>query len=222
MYAQNTGSKKYRREAAKRFALLQTTSIQKDRVLNFYDVSSKKRSNEGSLSYYDLLTLRYFESTSKAGEKDYQKQVKLIENGYLGDIFPLYYSSYNWSTKQYSNSDLNISEALVTLLHLSEVHKIRSTSLDWLKMQIDDQHLYNRYSISGVVQDRNQSAANYALAAMIFANQNNQDYYKKAINLALKSQVKDKNSKIYGAIGDLKTNDAYSFNNLLTLIAPEY
>lgn len=222
MYAQNAGSKKYRREAAKRFALLQTTSIQKDRVLNFYDVSSKKRSNEGSLSYYDLLTLRYFESTSKAGEKDYQKQVKLIENGYLGDIFPLYYSSYNWSTKQYSNSDLNTSEALVTLLHLSEVHKIRSTSLDWLKMQIDDQHLYNRYSISGVVQDRNQSAANYALAAMIFANQNNQDYYKKAINLALKGQVKDKNSKIYGAIGDLKTNDAYSFNNLLTLIASEY
>lgn len=221
-YAQNTGSRKYRYEAAKRFAMLQTTSIEKGRILNFYDVSSKKGSSEGSLSYFDLLTLRYFESTSNANKKYYQKQVKVLQKGYLSDIFPLYHASYNWKTKTYSNQDLNTSEALVTLLHLAEVHQIKKTSLDWLKMQVENRHIYNKYSVNGVVLDRNQSAANYALTAMIFATQNDTAHYQKAMRLVWQSQVKEKNSEIYGAIGDAKTNDAYSFNNLLALIATDY
>jgi predicted small lipoprotein YifL len=222
IYAQNTNSKKYHREAATRFAMLQTTSIQKDRVLDFYDVHTKKASSKSSLAYYDLATLKYFESVSKKERGYYQKQLKLVQKGYLGDIFPLYAPSFDWKTEQYGTENLNTSEALITVLHLAEIGKMKPETLSWLKMQIDNKKLYNSYTTAGAIANHDQSTGNYALVAMIFAKNDNQEYYQKAMDLVWKSQVQSKKSKIYGALGDAKSNDAYSFNNLLALLTSQY
>lgn len=222
IYAQNNNSKKYRHEAAERFAMLQTTSIQKARVLNFYDVRTKKASNESSLAYYDLATLKYFESVSKKERGYYREQLKLVEKGYLGDIFPLYAPSYNWKTNQYGTKNLNTSEALITVLHLAEIGKMKPETVSWLKMQIDNKKLYNSYTTAGAIEDHDQSTGNYAIAAMIFARNGDRKYYQKAMNLVWDDQVRNKNSKIYGALGDTKDNDAYSFNNLLALLTSQY
>jgi hypothetical protein len=40
--------------------------------------------------------------------------------------------------------------------------------------------------------------------------------------LVWQSQVTDKDSIIYGALGDMQTKDAYSFNNLVALLASLY
>ncbi|XID86273.1 hypothetical protein ACF0HX_01520 [Pediococcus pentosaceus] len=70
--------------------------------------------------------------------------------------------------------------------------------------------------------NHNQSTGNYAIAAMIFARNGDRKYYQKAMNLVWDDQVRNKNSKIYGALGDTKDNDAYSFNNLLALLTSQY
>jgi hypothetical protein len=222
-YTQLTHSSKYRHEAAKRFALLRQTVIKDSgQVADFYNVKSKETSNDSALSYYDLLTLKYFESVSPAEQKLYRKQLAVVKKGYLGDGFPLYASSYNWQTNQYSAKALNTSEMLETLLHLSEVGQLKSQSLSWLNQQVTRKQLYNEYTTLGTVTDRNQSAANYALAAMIFANAGHRQAYQRAMAVVWQGQVTDKTSPIYGGLGDVKTTDAYSYNNLVGLVATMY
>lgn len=222
-YAQLTHSTKYRHEAAERFAMLRQTVIKDSgQVADFYNVKSKAASDNGALSYYDLLTLKYFESVSSAGRQLYQKQLKVVKKGYLGDGFPLYASSYNWQTNQYSAKALNTSEMLETLLHLAEVGQLKSQSLSWLKQQVDRKQLYNGYTTMGTATNRDQSAANYALAAMIFANAGKRQAYREAMTLVWQSQITAKSSPIYGGLGDQKTTDAYSFNNLVGLVATLY
>lgn len=222
-YTQVTHSSKYRHEAAKRFALLRQTVIKDSgQVANFYNVKSKETSDDSALGYYDLLTLRYFESVSSAEQQLYRKQLSVVKKGYLGDGFPLYASSYNWRTNQYSAKALNTSEMLETLLHLAEVGQLKSQSLSWLNQQVTRNQLYNGYTTLGTVTDRGQSAANYALAAMIFANAGDQSAYQRAMALVWQSQVTAKKSPIYGGLGDLKTTDAYSYNNLVGLVATMY
>ncbi|CAJ1184890.1 hypothetical protein CPR19092_LGOLGGFK_00845 [Companilactobacillus paralimentarius] len=222
MYADQTGNKNYKKEAARRFGSLQKNTMSNGKIASFYDVKTKKASDDGSLAYYDFSTLKYFESTSKQNKKMYKKQLAVVQNGYLGDAFPLYASSYNWSNKTYSNNDLNTSEALETLLHLSEIGKLKQVSLNWLKNQVDRNTLYNGYSVNGNVVSRSHSAGSYALAAMIFAKQGNKRMYQKAMKLTWKYQMKNEKSAIYGGIGIEHQNEAYSYNNLTTLLAAKY
>lgn len=222
MYADQTGNKSYKEEAARRFVSLQKNTMSNGKIASFYDVKTRKASDDGSLAYYDFSTLKYFESTSKQNREMYKKQLAVVQNGYLGDAFPLYASSYNWSNKTYSNNDLNTSEALETLLHLSEVGKLKQVSLNWLKNQVDRNTLYNGYSVNGNVVSRSHSAGSYALAAMIFAKAGNKAMYQKAMKLTWKYQVKNEKSVIYGGIGIEHQNEAYSYNNLTTLLAAKY
>ncbi|GAY73443.1 hypothetical protein [Lentilactobacillus kosonis] len=221
VYDAVNNSVKYQKTAAKRFAKLKPNVIQHGQLTDFYDVNLKKGTSTGSLAYFDLLTLKYFESATNQGRKDYQRQLQVVNHGYLGDVFPLYAANYNWQTKQYSQQNLNGSEALVVLLHLAEVGKIKSTSLNWLRLQIDQHQLANTYSITGQIVDKNQSPANYGLAAMIFANVNDQAYYQKAMKLVWKSQVKKAGIKVNGGIGIAKNNEFYSYNNLVSLLASQ-
>jgi hypothetical protein len=71
--------------------------------------------------------------------------------------------------------DLNTSEALITLLHLSQIKAVKNESLDWLQKRVETKTLYNGYSMTGKVTDYNQSAANYAISAMIFSEADKKD-----------------------------------------------
>lgn len=221
IYADETGNKTFKKEAATRFAMLAKNTMSNGKIASFYDVGTKKASVEGSLAYYDFLTLKYFETTTKQ-KKMYQKQLAVVKDGYLGDAFPLYSSSYNWQSKSYSDADLNTSEAMETLLHLAEIGKIKKVSLNWLEQQVKNNTLYNSYSVNGNVVSRSHSAGSYANAAMIFATQGDKKMYRQTMKLVWKYQVKDKKSDIYGGIGIKHQNEAYSFNNLTTLLAARY
>ena len=222
MYAEATNSSKYRKEAATRFAKLKSGSIPNGKLVDFYDTKAKKSSTDSSLAYYDFKTLKYFESTSSKEKKYYKNQLNVVQKGYLGDAFPLYASSYSWSQGSYSSKNLNTSEALETVLHLSEVGKVKKVTLNWLEQQVKNHELYNTYSINGSVVDKDQSTGSYALAAMIFANAKNEKMYNYTMNYMWKSQVTDKSSPIYGALGIKHLKQAYSFNNLNGLVASKY
>jgi DUF1680 family protein len=57
---------------------------------------------------------------------------------------------------------------------------------------------------------------------MVFANEHDEKMYKKAMRLVWKYQVLDRDSDIYGGIGIERQNEAYSYNNLTTLLAADY
>lgn len=222
MYAELTKNKSYHQEAATRFAKLQQRTMKRGKIASFYDNSAHKASTDSALPYYDLLTLRYFESGTAASKKMYQQQLTVVQDGFLGDAFPLYATNYNWQSKSYGKDNLNTSEALETLLHLSEVGKIKKVSLNWLTRQVNNNTLYNSYTNTGSIVDSGHSAGSYALAAEIFATTGNQKMYHKAMNLVWKYQISDKSSPMYGAIGLERKKEAYSYNNLNALIASQY
>lgn len=222
LYADATGNKTYKKEAAHRFAMLKKNTMNRGKIASFYDVKAHQASEESALVYYDFSTLKYFESTSQASKEMYKKQLAVVQNGYLGDAFPLYVSSYDWHSKSYSNNDLNTSEVLETVLHLAEIGKAKKITLNWLKRQVSENTLYNTYSVNGVIVDKSHSAGSYALAAMIFATVKDKKMYHQAMNLVWKYQIKDKSSPIYGGIGIEKQQEAYSYNNLTALMAAKY
>jgi len=209
----------YRHEATQRYQTLVNTSLKQGHLVNYYDMQTKKATTTGSLAYFDLKTLRYFEHGTKRGRQAYHKQLTVVQSGYLGDVFPLYASSYQWTTSRYSNASLNTSEALETLLHLAEVGKLKSTSRRWLVQRLRQHDLANGYTTTGTVSVAGESAANYALTAMIFAAVNDQANYQRAMSAVWQLQVTKKSAVIFGGIGDVKTSQAYSYNNLTALNA---
>ena len=222
MYSEATGNRSYKKEAATRFAKLQKNTMSRGKIASFYDVKAHQASAESALAYYDFSTLKYFEMTSKKNQKMYAQQKAAVKHGFLGDAFPLYAASYNWQSKTYSNQNLNTSEALETILHLSEIGEAKKVTVNWLKRQVNNKTLYNIYSVNGNVIDKNQSAGSYAVAAMIFATEKDPTMYRKAMNLVWKYQVGDESSPIYGGIGIKRQQLAYSYNNLTALLAAKY
>lgn len=198
---------------------MRVTASSGGQLVDYYDVNQDQAAKKGSLAYFDLQTLRYFENATDKGKDRYQKQLRVVQNGYLGDVFPLYHASYNWQTKQYSADNLNTSEALEVLLHLAEVGKLKSASKNWLVFQVNKRALKNGYRITGEVANNGQSVANYALAAMIFATIGDRVHYQTAMQLVWKEQIRDKQSPIFGALSNQQAQIAYSFNNLTALNA---
>lgn len=211
----------YRQEATERYQALLNTALRDGQLVDFYDVGSHQGANTASLAYFDMQTLKYFENTTKKGQHDYQRQMTVLKGGYLGDAFPLYANSYQWSSSKYSDDDLNTSEALETLLHLAEIGQLKATSRDWLVQRIQKRDLANGYSVIGRVSSDGESAANYALAAMIFAELHDQENYSLAMKSVWRLQINQPHSLLNGGIGDNKTQKIYSYNNLTALNASQ-
>lgn len=218
-YDQAHHTNHYRKEATQRYQNLVNTTIKDGHLVDYYDVQARKATTTGSLAYFDLRTLKYFEQDTKKGRSAYHKQLVVLRGGYLGDVFPLYAKSYQWTTGQYSDGTLNTSEALETLLHLAEVGQLKATSRRWLVQRVSNHDLENGYTTTGTVSVGGESAANYALVASIFATLRDQRHYRIAMNNVWRLQVQQKNSVINGSIGDAKTRQVYSYSNLTALNA---
>ncbi|GAX04910.1 hypothetical protein IWT25_00204 [Secundilactobacillus pentosiphilus] len=217
LYAAQNHDDRYQEKAARRFADLKRKVGRAGQLRDFYDSHSHQVSSLTSLAYYDLLTLKIFET-----QQAYSRQLQLVQQGYLGSQFPLYAANYDWSRKQYSRQPLNTSEALLTLLHLAEVKHLRTESLQWLSHRVTSRTLYNRYQVSGAVSNREESAANYAIAARIFAVTKHPRLYQLAMNHVWRFQIQDRRSKIWGGLGDANQSVSYAFNDLQALIAAGY
>lgn len=217
LYASQNYDIQYQEKAARRFAGLKQKVGRAGQLRDFYEIHSHQVSSLTSLAYYDLLTLRVFET-----KRDYSRQLQLVQRGYLGERLPLYAANYNWSRKRYSQQPLNTSEALLTLLHLAEVRQLRASSLQWLSHRVTGKMLYNWYQVNGTVSDRGESAANYAIAARIFAVTRHPRLYQLAMDQVWRFQLQDRRSKIWGGLGDANRSVSYAFNDLQALIAAGY
>lgn len=218
MYDQRYKTDFYEKDISEIYNHLKGTAIKDGTVLDYYDPVLKKGSANISLAYYDLDTLRGLEQ-SKPDQRKYEQQIKIVEEGYLSDDFPLYASNFNVKSRIYSSNDLNTSEALEVLLHLAQVGKLKNTSQKWLIEKVENKTLFNSYSTQGSPINHDTSVANYALAAQIFKLTNDKKHYQDAMTIIWQSQIK--NGKYKGGLGDVKSRQFYSYNNLNALIAAE-
>ncbi|WMT41666.1 hypothetical protein RE628_03960 [Paenibacillus sp. D2_2] len=102
---------------------------------------------------------------------------------------------------------------------MSEAGLQRPESIAYLKEKVGSGELYGQYDKQGKPLNQIQSTAIYAISAMIGSVLGDEELYRDSITQMEKYQVQDKTSPLYGGFGDPGTKQAYSFDNLMALLA---
>lgn len=214
---------KYQKEIKSLVSTFKKQSIQNGMLVDFYDVKTKKPAHQISLYYLDIKDMGYIYKVAGLSPKDLEFEYHILKNGYISNSFPLYHTRYNYDTGKYEDSkQINIIESLLSILYLSEIGQEKSQSIQFVKNAVTTGTLYNSYNLDGTPADKSQSAASYAIAAMIGKEIGDQKLYQQAIQIVQNFQVTDPSSPIDGGIGDPNTLQVYSYNNLMALLAYDY
>ncbi|MGN0144674.1 MAG: hypothetical protein ACI398_06795 [Clostridium sp.] len=196
-------------------------NVEDDNLVDCYDFENNQKSQRLTLCFGDFRALGKLWAENWRFKKVYNNALETVKNGYISDEFPLYYSWYNYVDGQYEKNDLNISEALVTVLHLSEIGEAEPETISWIKEQVKNGTLYGRYTIEGKVVEgyEYESTAAYALAALIGKEMKDADLINNAIKKMEQMKIKDTNNKYYGAFGNPDGSGIYSFDQCMALLA---
>lgn len=208
----------YEAEIASLEAALSQYNVTSEGPVDFYDFERRRRSDEFSLCYGDLETLRILEErTGNTGL--YEKTRQRIDEGYISDEFPLYYASWSYREKAYSKKDLHTAEALYTLYHLAKEDLLKDASEQWLLEQLRGDGLMAGYCVDGSVTEGcgYESTGVYALAALIGMECGNDEICALAIGRMNQLRIFDSASLYDGAFGEKDGSGIYSFDQCMAL-----
>lgn len=200
---------------------LLTRNTYRGRLCSFYDFKFRKSGSSICLAYADfeaLNSLAQYESDYDGLAEDLKG---IVDGGFIGSTFPLYYSSYDYKLQRYSQESLNTAEALLTLYHLCGTELLREESLEWLKNAIATNTLAARYEVDGTAVEGYQydSTAVFAIAALIGQKCADPDLYRLSREAMERARVTEPDSPFYGCFthsGD--GSDLRAFDQLLPLL----
>lgn len=108
--------------------------------------------------------------------------------------------------------------SLLALFYQSEGGTRREPALGWLEQNCT-RGLVSAYTGGGAPASAVRSTAIYALTMLIARGQSDAQLYESAFQKLSAFQVNDAQSPLYGGFGDAASQEAYSFDNLLALLA---
>ncbi|MBD2866330.1 glycosyl hydrolase family 8 [Paenibacillus oceani] len=216
------GDGSYTKEANRYGERFYQYNVKDGRLYDFYDEKYNKTNSFVTLCYADLRTLQLLPAPSKARQTLQSTMQAIVQDGYLGDEFPFYETRYHYDRSAYSSENINTVESLLTILHLAEVKEAKPASIRYLKEHVMAGTLFGQYTRAGEPANSIRSTAIYALTAMIGSEIGDYPLYLDSIGRMNAFQVKQQDSPLYGGFGDVHTNQAYSFDNLMALLAYSY
>lgn len=220
IYASDVFSRKYNHMAKKFSDRFYSTNVKDYFLYDFYDINTSNTNEFITLCYIDLKTMNLISNWNSDWQNVYDNMLNILKNGYIDDQFPMFMTSYNYSSKEYEyKSGINMVESLLCALHLSEVKQCPDTTLNYIRDMVKGDCLYGMYSIKGDKMNDLKSTAIYAICAAIAKSENDIQMYTESIDRMNQFLVKDKSNPIYGAFGNVETLEVYSFDNLTALIA---
>lgn len=197
-------------------------NVKDGRLYDFYDEKYNTTNSFITLCYIDFRTLQSIPAPSKARQTLLSNMRSIVQDGYLTDGFPFYETRFHYDRSVHSSGNINTVESLLTILHLAEVKEAKLASIRYLKEHVKAGTLYGQYTKEGKPANQIQSTAIYAIAAMIGSEIGDFPLYLDSIERMNAYQVKQESSPLYGGFGDVHTNQAYSFDNLMALLAYSY
>lgn len=200
-------------------SVLYETNLFKGNLVDFYDAYYKNQNNTLTLCYVNFKLLDQLSTHDSRWQPILEKTKSIVKDGFISDSFPLYYNNYNYDLNNYNQESIHIVHGLKTLLHLAQIGELPEVSLQWLKQNVSEGTLYGSYSITGEALTDIQSTAAYALAARIAALMNDSVFYEQCIERMEQYHITDYADPLYGAFGNSKTQEAYSFDQLCALLA---
>ncbi|SFF00345.1 Glycosyl hydrolases family 8 [Paenibacillus algorifonticola] len=191
-------------------------------LYDFYDETYKITNDFITLCYIDLKTLGLL--PIEAGERQtlIASMEKIIKDGYLSDEFPFYETRYDYGAGKYSSDHINMVESLLTVLALAEMGEEKAESIRYIKERVKAGTLYGQYTREGAATTDTRSTAIYAITAMIGSVIGDQTLYADSIGKMNEFQIEEVGSSLLGGFGDTAAQQAYSFDNLMALLAYTY
>lgn len=213
---------RYTEEANRYGARFYQFNVKDGYLYDFYDDDYHITNDFITLCYIDLKSLRLLPTSSKQNQELSANMQHIIHNGYLSDEFPFYETRYQYETGSYSSENIHTVESLLTILSLAEVRQQQEASIRYLKEQVNAGTLFGQYAKDGTPLNDVQSTAIYAIAAMIGSELQDQELYSDSIMRMNQFQVQDASHSLNGGFADIPTEQAYSFDNLMALLAYSY
>lgn len=191
-------------------------------VYDFYDENYKITNKFITLCYIRLSDLRKMSIKDEEKESMLHNMQAIIEDGYLSDSFPFYESRFNYETSAYETEQVYTVESLLTVLALAEAGLERPESIAYIRERTEAGDLYGAYDRDGKPLNDIRSTAIYAIAAMIGAETGDSRLYEAAVGRMNEFRITDPASPLYGGFGNPADGQAYSFDNLMALLAYAY
>lgn len=212
----------YTEEANKYSQRLYDHNVKDGYLFDLYDNKYKVTNESVTLCYIDLNVLRKLSISSEVRGVLLHNMNSILEDGYLSNAFPFYETRFDYKTGEYSSENINTVESLLSILHLAEVNQHKLESIRYLKEHVEAGTLYGQYTREGKPANDIRSTAIYALTAMIGAQTGDDSLYRTSIERMNEFRVADPGSPLYGGFGNTATGQAYSFDNLMALLAYSY
>lgn len=195
--------------------------INKNNYVDFYDTKGNQQASILTLCYIDLIALEALETEDKAFKKANDNVEDILMNGQISKEFPMYYCRYDYNEDAYVKDELNMAEALVTLLHLAEADSLPDEAHQWLVKQMNKGGIMARYDVKGNVVDgyKYESTAIYALVVMIADELGDNELRGLALRKMEKMRINDTTLEYNGAFGMENGSGITSFDQLIPLLA---
>lgn len=198
-------------------------ALQKNKYVDFYDAAHKQKASRLTLCYIDLQAMECLAKEDAYFAEAKSEAEQILINGQISDSFPLYYSWYNYQKKRYEDDDLNMAEAMLTLLHLAQEDQLPENTINWLKEQMSREGIKARMHTNGTVVSGYQydSTAVYAIVALIGKEIEDTDLRDAALRKMEKMRIYNTGKSYNGAFGMENGTEIFSFDQLLPLIVYE-
>lgn len=198
---------------------LYQTNIEDHYAYDMYDNEYGLCNDFITLCYIDLYTMRVLGDYDEKWKNVFTVMREIVEEGYISDEFPMYASSYSYTSRRYRKGDINMIEAALTALNLARIDACPRRTLDYLKDSIRNGAIYGVYKRNGMKKSDTESTAIYAICALIAKEVEDGEMYAMCMDKMNGFQVIDDTSEVYGAFADPVSLDLYSFDNLMALLA---
>lgn len=200
---------------------LYTYNTERGRLVDFYDFGAQSKATSFTLCYADLEALYALSSVDARFASLAEDARGVVEAGFISEAFPLYYSWYDYTRGVYPRDDLNMAEALTTLLHLSRVQALKPASLAWLRARMEEGWIWAQYEVDGDVSaaGRYESTAVYALVAQIAVSEGDLALAARAIERMESFKVRAWGAPTDCAFGEKDGAGIYSFDQCMALLA---
>ena len=216
------GTKSYKKEYEAYGNRFYQYNVVNGQLRDFYDPTYKMTNSFLSLCYIDAASLELAPVSRKKKAALEANMLQIAQKGYLSDAFPFYQTRYDFKTNNYQSEGINTVESLLTILNLAEVKQEQAASIRYIKDQVKAGTLYGQYDRNGKPINEVRSTAIYAISAMIGSVIKDQELYADSILKMNEFQIHDPQSPLYGGFGDTNAQQAYSFDNLMALLAYVY
>ncbi|KRE93106.1 hypothetical protein ASG89_06260 [Paenibacillus sp. Soil766] len=215
-------SKSYRMEAEGYGKRVYQYNVVNGQMRDFYDPTYQLTNSFLTLCYIDAASLELIPVSRKKKATLEASMLQIAQEGYLSDSFPFYQTRYDFNSKNYQSEGINTVESLLTILNLAEVKLAQPASIQYIKAQVKSGTLYGQYDRNGKPLNEVRSTAIYAISAMIGSVIKDQELYADSILQMNEFQNHDPQSQLNGGFGDVNAVQAYSFDNLMALLAYSY